>query len=67
MAKCTVSLLQGAAYDWWKLVYCSQGSGTSRNPQGSSKERSIVLHRLVIGVEGKVVQGSIEEVLHKKS
>ena len=20
MAKCTVSLLQGAAYDWWKLV-----------------------------------------------
>ena len=31
-----------------------------------ANEEQMYLHRLVIGVEGEVVQGSIEEVLHQR-
>ena len=49
------------------IVNCLRGFGTFRNPQGSSsRQDKMYLHRLVIGIEGEVVQGSKEEVLHQK-
>ena len=46
------------------IVNCPRGSGTSRNPQGSRKGGSNVPLPTRDRVEGEVVQGSIEEVLH---
>ena len=51
------------------IVNCPRESGSSRYPhilKEVVEEDPMYLHRLVIGVEGEVVQGIIEEVLHQK-
>ena len=46
------------------IVNCPRGFGSSKILKEVAEEDPMYLYRLVIGVEGEVLQGSIEEVLH---